>query len=85
MHRTTVSLESPVERKVRSLAGKRRVSLNQFVNELIKRGLKAFEEQKQEKKEFKWHVSDGQPKPSFDPSDRGTYADIIGRKVRFFK
>lgn len=81
MHRTTIPLEGPVERELRRLAAHERRSFKELVNELIKRGLRAYQSGSSKKIEFQWHTAAGKPVSGFDPSDRSTYLDAIARKV----
>jgi hypothetical protein len=81
MHRTTIPLEGPVERELRRLAAQEKRSFKELVNDLLRRGLKAYRERKGSKVKFQWHTSKGVPAPWFDPSDRSTYLDVISRKI----
>ena len=80
MHRTTIPLEGPVERALRQLAAKERRSFKEIINDLLKRGLKAYASGRSKKVVFKWNTALGTPMPGFDPSDRSTYLDLISRK-----
>lgn len=84
MYRTTISLESPLEKTVRGLASRNGMAFSQLINELIKRGLKSLKEEKPVKKKFKWNVSHARPVVDFDPSDRESYDAYVSR-IDLFK
>lgn len=81
MHRTTISLEGPVERELRRLAARERRSFKELVNDLLKKGLQAYKTKKKQKVTFQWHTGDSPIRPGFDPADRSTYWDFISRKI----
>ncbi len=80
MHRTTLALDSSLERQLRLISHRERRSLKDLINDLLHRALKAYSAPKKKTIEFTWHVSHGKPVPGFDPSDRSTYLDLISRK-----
>ncbi len=82
MHRTTITLETVLERKLRGLAARERKSFKELVNDLLKRGLKNYQVTKSKKPSFHWNTSDAEPHPAFDPADRSTYLDIISKGIR---
>jgi hypothetical protein len=81
MHRTTIPLEGPVERELRRIAAEERRSFKELVNDLLKKGLQAYRTRKSAGAAFQWHTSDAVPNPSFDPSDRATFFDLISKKI----
>ena len=81
MHRTTISLEGPVERELKKLAHKEMKSLSEVLNELVRKGLASTVIAGQKKPSFIWTVSDATPSPDFDPSDRSTYLESINRRI----
>lgn len=81
MHRTTITLEKPVEKELRQIAVEGETSLSEVVNDLIKKGLKMRLAANVEKRVFQWHTSKGKPNSAVDISDRNTYLDLISQKI----
>lgn len=81
MHRTTITLERPVEEELRKLVAKEKRSFTELVNELLKKGLRFYKDIKEPLKELQWNTSSARPNEGFDPADRSTYLDILSRKL----
>lgn len=81
MHRTTITLERPVEEELRKLVAKEKRSFTELVNELLKKGLRFYKDIKEPLKELQWNTSPARPHEGFDPADRSTYLDILSRKL----
>lgn len=81
MHRTTIPLDSSIEREVRKLAQSERRSFKELVNDLLKRGLAIYKIGKEGKNEFHWQIANPKSKALFDPADRDSYWPEINRKL----
>lgn len=81
MHRTTISLEGPVEQELRRLAAKEKRSFTELVNELLKKGLKIYKNMLQPPQKFQWNTAQAKPNEGFDPANRSTYLDIISSNL----
>ena len=82
MHRTTISLESAVERQLKKLATEERRTVSELSNVLIKKGLLVYQEPaKKSRVKLRWHTAKGKAISGIDISDRSTYMDIISRKL----
>lgn len=79
MHRTTISLDRPVEKELRQLAAKERRSFKELVNDLLRRGLKTYRGESPARGRFSWHTAAGAAQPFFNPADRQSYAEQLVR------
>lgn len=79
MHRTTITLEAPVEKELRRLAASEKRSFTELVNDLLKKGLRFYREIRKPSAVLQWHAAEGVPQPGFDPANRSTYLDALSR------
>ncbi|MBI2336334.1 MAG: hypothetical protein HYU97_06195 [Deltaproteobacteria bacterium] len=79
MHRTTIPLETKVEKELRLLSLQEKRSFKELVNELLREGLQSYRIRNKKKVEFHWNSSKAEPVAHFDPSDRSTYFDLISK------
>lgn len=81
MHRTTLTLEGPVDRELRRLAAKERRGFSELVNELLKKGLGIYKGIGKRSQNLQWQTASASPREGFDPSNRSTYFDVISKNI----
>lgn len=77
MNRTTIQLENVLASELKKLAHDQRRSVSAVINDLLRRALGTMRSGSTRKPVFSWATASAKPAAGFDPSDRGTYLDIL--------